>query len=97
LAQKIVDALAANNLDTWIDGKSITKGENWEQEIYCGIEEAAAFLFLISPDSVASETCNDEIAHAVRNGRQYYGPRLRGGCDAVLPSPCPLSQFWESG
>ena len=38
-AQKIVDALAANNLDTWIDWKSIPKGEDWEQEIYPGTEE----------------------------------------------------------
>jgi len=69
-AQKIVDALAANKLDTWIDWKSIPKGEDWEQEIYRGIEEADAFLFLISPDSVASQMCNKEIAHAVKNGKR---------------------------
>lgn len=57
-AQKIVDALAASKLDTWIDWKSIPKGEDWQQEIYRGIEEADAFLFLISPDSVVSEPCN---------------------------------------
>ena len=39
-AGKIVQALADNNLDTWIDWKSIPKGEDWEQEIYRGIEEA---------------------------------------------------------
>ena len=48
-AQKIVDALAANDLDTWIDWKSIPKGEDWEQEIYRGIEEADAFLFPDQP------------------------------------------------
>ena len=69
-AQKIVDALAANDLDTWIDWKSIPKGEDWEQEIYRGIEEADAFLFLVSPDSVASEMCNKEIDHAVANGKR---------------------------
>ena len=37
-AQKIVDALAANKLDAWIDWKSIPKGEDWEQEIYRGTE-----------------------------------------------------------
>ncbi|MCJ7434026.1 MAG: toll/interleukin-1 receptor domain-containing protein, partial [Anaerolineales bacterium] len=41
-----------------------------EQEIYRGIEEADAFLFLISPDSVASPMCNKEIAHAVKNGKR---------------------------
>jgi hypothetical protein len=60
-AQKIVEALAANDLDTWIDWKSIPKGEDWEQEIYCGIEDADIFLFLISPNSVASEVCNKKI------------------------------------
>ena len=69
-AQKIVDALAANDLDTWIDWKSIPKGEDWEQEIYRGVEEADAFLFLISPDSVTSEMCNKEIAHAMKNGKR---------------------------
>jgi formylglycine-generating enzyme required for sulfatase activity len=70
IAQEIVDALAAGNLDTWIDWKSIPKGEDWEKEIYRGIEEADAFLFLISPDSVASEMCNKEIAHALENNKR---------------------------
>ena len=73
-AAKIVHALSEgdpeNKLDTWIDWKSIPKGEDWEQEIYRGIEEADAFLFLISPDSVTSEMCNKEIAHAVKNGKR---------------------------
>ena len=70
LASKIVQALADNNLDTWVDWKSIPKGEDWEQEIYRGVEEADAFLFLISPDSVASQMCNKEIEHAVKNGKR---------------------------
>src|SRR5512139_1141170 len=69
-AGKIVQALAENKLDTWIDWKSIPKGEDWEQEIYRGIEEADAFLFLISPDSIVSEMCNREIDHAVKNGKR---------------------------
>jgi WD40 repeat protein len=69
-AQKIVTILAENNLDTWIDWKSIPKGEKWLDEIYFGIEGADAFLFLISPDSVKSEYCNKEIDHAVKNGKR---------------------------
>src|SRR5687768_17743046 len=69
-AQNIVDALAAQNLEMWIDWKSIPKGEDWEQEIYRGIEEADTFLFLISPDSIKSEICNKEIAHAVKNNKR---------------------------
>lgn len=69
-AQKIVNALAENDLDTWIDWKSIPKGEDWEQEIYHGIEGADAFLFLVSPDSVTSGMCNKEISHAVANSKR---------------------------
>lgn len=76
-AQRIVDALAALSLDTWIDWKSIPKGEDWEQEIYRGIEEADAFLFLISPDSAASVMCSKEIAHAVKNGKRILPIVLR--------------------
>jgi formylglycine-generating enzyme required for sulfatase activity len=70
VAGKIVDALAKNELETWIDWKSIPKGEDWEREIYQDIEEADAFLFLISPDSAKSEMCNKEIAHAIRNNKR---------------------------
>lgn len=69
-AQKIVNILADNKLDTWIDWKSIPKGEDWEQEIYHGIEGADVFLFLISPDSVTSQMCKKEIAYAVKNGKR---------------------------
>ena len=49
-AQKIVDALATNNLDTWIDWKSVPKGEDWEQEIYGGLQEADALLLEVATD-----------------------------------------------
>ena len=69
-AQKIVDALASQNLEMWIDWKSIPKGEDWEQEIYRGIEAADALLFLISPDSIRSRMCNTEIIHALKNRKR---------------------------
>ena len=43
-AQKIVDALTANDLDPWIDWKSIPKGEKWLEEIYRGIEANRIFF-----------------------------------------------------
>jgi len=77
IAGKIVNALAKNELETWIDWKSIPKGEDWEQEIYHGIEEADAFLFLISPDSATSEMCNKEVAHAAKNNKRILPIVLR--------------------
>ena len=80
-ANRIVEALAKNAIDTWIDWKSIPKGENWEQEINRGIEEADAFLFLISPASVQAEGCTKEIGHAVKNGKRILPIVL---CDTDL-------------
>lgn len=70
LARKVVEALAGNDLDTWIDWQSIPKGEDWKNEIDRGIEEAEIFIFLMSPDSAKSEICNLEIAHAVINNKR---------------------------
>ena len=86
-AQKIVDALAANELDTWIDWQSIPKGEKWLQEIHHGIEEADAFLFLISPDAVESENCNKEIEHAVKNHKRIIPLVVRDAELNTIPSP----------
>ena len=70
IAERIIDALAKDDLEPWIDWKSIPKGETFEREIQQGIEKAEIFLFLVSPDSVQSEWCNKEIAHAVKNGKR---------------------------
>lgn len=69
-AEKIVQALAENDLDAWIDLESIPKGEDWWRQIQSGIEKANAFLFLISPNSLASKVCYDELNHAVKNGKR---------------------------
>ncbi len=69
-ARKVVRALAENKLDTWIDWEDIPKGEDWMERIQNGIEQADAFLFLVSPDSIKSEVCNQEIDHAVQNGKR---------------------------
>jgi hypothetical protein len=92
-AEKIVKELANDNLDTWIDWKSIPKGEDWEQEIYHGIEGANAFLFLISPDSVQSEACNNEIDYAVKNGKLVLPIVIRNTDFQSIP-PEILKQKW---
>src|SRR6266498_5859773 len=92
-AQKIVDALAANDLDTWIDWRSIPKGEDWEQEIYYGIEGADAFLFLISSDSVVSKMCNKEIEHAFKNGKRIL-PIVISDVDPEIVHPEISKRNW---
>jgi WD40 repeat protein len=40
------------------------------QEIWAGIEAAQAFVFVISPDSVSSPVCQQEVAHAVSHHKR---------------------------
>lgn len=70
LVEKIVDALTEDDLKPWIDWKSIPKGEEVQREIYHAIEEADIFLFFVSPDSVRSKWCMDEIEHATQNNKR---------------------------
>ena len=74
---KIVDSLEGIGLDIWVDKEDIPKGVDWEQKIYRGIEEADAFLFMISPDSVTSEICGREIAHARKNNKRIIPVLIR--------------------
>lgn len=69
-ARQVVDALAEQDLDTWIDWQSIPKGEDWKEEIDRGIEQAETFIFLMSPDSAKSAICNLEVAHALKNNKR---------------------------
>lgn len=70
IAEKIINALAKDDLEPWIDWKSIPKGEKFEREIQEGIEKAEIFLFLVSPYSAHSDWCNKEINHAIKNGKR---------------------------
>lgn len=85
-AKKIVQALTTRKLDTWIDWKSIPKSVAWEEEIYRGIEEADAFVFMISPDSVRSRMCKKEIKHAVKNNKRIIPIVIRDTDSELIPS-----------
>ena len=50
IAKRIFQALIDKDLEIWIDWDNIPKGEEWEQEIYRGIEAAEAFLFFNQPE-----------------------------------------------
>lgn len=59
------------NRDPWIDWDDIHKGEDWWQSIQRGIEEADTFVFVVSPDSVASTVCRDEVEYAAQCHKRF--------------------------
>jgi TIR domain len=73
-ARDLNAALQKINRDTWIDWRSIPESAEWRAEIFAAIEAADNFLFVISPDSVKSWMCGQEVAHAAANGRRELAP-----------------------
>src|SRR5689334_11090 len=62
--RRLHDTLKEQGRDAWVDWEDIPLTADWEQTIYEAIEAAHNFIFVISPDSVISEVCAREIAHA---------------------------------
>src|SRR5258706_16235674 len=63
--RKLHDALQANGRDTWVDWSAIPPTSEFMHEIFAGIEAADTFVFVISPDSITSKVCGEEISYAV--------------------------------
>ena len=56
--------LIAAGLEVWVDVEDIPGGARWRERVTRGIEACKAFVFVISPDSVASAPCQEELSLA---------------------------------
>src|SRR6185295_1985659 len=62
-------------------------GPDYRRELYQNILAADTFLFIISPESVESERCRDEIMYAVDHNKRILAVMHRDGFDKTqLPS-----------
>ena len=66
----LFDQLLACEREPWVDWQDISPTADWLAEIYSDIEAANTFLFLFSPDSVASEICGLKIELAVKHNKR---------------------------
>ena len=71
-AETLHTALETSGKDAWIDWQDIPLTSEWWKEIEAGIEGADTFIFVISPDSVASKVCGEEIGHAVKHNKRLF-------------------------
>jgi WD40 repeat protein len=69
-ARRLTDAFKGQDLDFWIDWEGIPPTVDWWKEVERGIEQAGVFLFLVSPASIQSKVCRQEIDHAIKNGKR---------------------------
>ena len=86
-------AFKKNNREIWVDWEDIPLGADFLKEIYSGIEAANNFVFIISPDSVASEYCGKEIVHAIEQNKRLI-PILRREVDPKTVHPKMAALNW---
>jgi WD40 repeat protein len=93
LAGKFTESLNQSELETWIDWEDIPATADWLDQIHQGIERSDGFLFLLSPDSVASKVCRQEVDHAVQNAKRLI-PIVIRDVDAGLVHPALAKVNW---
>jgi WD40 repeat protein len=93
IARKIVDALKSHELDSWVDWEDIPPTAEWMEQIHKGIEEADAFIILLSPSSVFSPYCQQETEHAAKNNKRLL-PVVVGDFDPKDISPILAKLNW---
>jgi len=62
-ARRLELALQAAGFRVWID-TAITPGNDWRQDIAVAIQSSLAVVFIISPGSVTSKYCKEELFYA---------------------------------
>lgn len=82
------------NRAPWVDWDDIQKGEEWWKAIQRGIESANTFIFVISPDSVNSTVCRDEIEYAASCNKRFLPIVRKEGFDQRQVHPKVSSHNW---
>ena len=81
----LVADLEARGKSVWIDTEGIAGGEVFPDAIRSAIEGTDAFVFVISPDSVASRYCESEVEYALELHKRLVPVLREPVADEVLP------------
>ncbi len=85
--KKLHESLVARDKTAWVDWEGIPLSADWWAEIEQGIEGADTFVFIISPDSVASEVCGRELDHAHELNKRIIPIVYKDAPNAPHPLP----------
>ncbi|MDJ0707361.1 MAG: toll/interleukin-1 receptor domain-containing protein [Leptolyngbyaceae cyanobacterium MO_188.B28] len=92
--QVLHQVLMQSKYDAWVDWDDIPLTADWWEEIKAGIEAANTFLFVITPHSVASKVCGQEIDHAVVNNKRLVPIVRQDEIDSELLHPFLRKYHW---
>ena len=83
---RLAESISAGGKEVWLDTEGIADAEVFPEAIKRAIEGSDAFLFVITPASVSSSYCENEVDHA-REMQKRIVPVLREPvADSELPA-----------
>jgi len=83
--KRLTQALRAEGRGSWVDWEGIAPSAEWMAEIREAIDAADTFVFVMSPDSLASQVCGEELDHAVAAHKRVVPIVHREAEGAPLP------------
>jgi len=92
-ADTLESALRDRGLEPLIDRSEIFAFEDWWKRIQALIGQAATVIFVISPDSVASDVCKKEVAFAASLNKRFAPIVYRRVEDKLVPEELARLNF----
>jgi WD40 repeat protein len=84
--RRLHEALAARDREAWVDWEGIEPSDRWMESIREAIDAADAVVFVISPDSLASDVCRQELGRAIEVNKRLIPLVARGVPAGSAPS-----------
>ena len=75
--RKLNNAIKSAGIDVWVDWEGIPLSSDWMKEITTAIEGSDAFVFVISPDSLKSPYCMEELQQGIKYNKKLLPVVLR--------------------
>lgn len=69
--RRLSGALEQRQREAWVNWEGIRPTEEFMLAIYAAIEGTNTFIFILTPDSVGSDVCAKEIAHAAKHNKRF--------------------------
>jgi WD40 repeat protein len=91
--QQLHAALIDRGRDVWIDWEDIPPTAQWRDEIHAGIEQADAFLAVLTPSLIASDVCGEELAYALKHNKRLI-PIVREEVPSKEVHPALRAHNW---
>jgi WD40 repeat protein len=91
--RRLFAALEADGREAWVDWEGIPPSAEWLAEIYTAIDAANTFVFVLSPDSLASNVCASEVTYAMESRKRIIPLLCRDVSVSAVRSVEKLAQL----